>query len=276
MTPEILQSALAHALALVVAAHRGRADPAPRICSSRSTTWSGRVHGDHARWTSNIALQNARQLGLTGAELARELLRSLGDLPGVSGVEVTGPGFLGFDFRPVQLIAAALTLVPPGRYRRTDGFVESTAVPTVPEASVRSCAPTATGTETSEIRDIQLAHAAGCRVARNARSAGLCGFGLSGPVDLGPASLPLLVLLAEHRSRLARTTMEGRDRSELANLLGELSRELTAFVAFTEAIPPMHRRDTDVHRARRTVITASTHALHYGLDLLGAPAPERM
>lgn len=271
MTPEILQSALTHALALVVAAHRGAADSAfasdPR--PSRPTTWSARVNGDGARWTSNIALQHAGELGMSGTQLARTLLRHLGDLPGISRGEVSGPGFVGFDFRPAQLIAAALTLIPQGTRTPADHRDGSAPEQCVPEPS----APT-DATTSMPIRDIQLAHALGRRIDRNARTAGLTAAALSRPVDLGPAAVPLLVLLAEHRGVVARS--DRADPAGLARHLGALARELTAFVSTAETIPPIHRPDTDTHRTGRTVVSAATHALHHGLDQLGAPAPERM
>ncbi|RQP11494.1 MAG: arginine--tRNA ligase [Microbacteriaceae bacterium] len=49
---------------------------------------------DHGDWASNAALKLGKRLGVAPRELAEQLAASLGEVDGISGAEVAGPGFL--------------------------------------------------------------------------------------------------------------------------------------------------------------------------------------
>ncbi len=70
-----------------------------------------REHGD---WSTNIALQLAKQAGRPPRELAAELATALSRLPGIKGVDVAGPGFLNIRLDAAAAGELARTIVQAG------------------------------------------------------------------------------------------------------------------------------------------------------------------
>ena len=58
------------------------------------------AHGDYA---SSVALSFSKQLGVNPRELAEKLVVSMGDVDGVSKIEIAGPGFINFTLAPAFL-----------------------------------------------------------------------------------------------------------------------------------------------------------------------------
>jgi arginyl-tRNA synthetase len=66
---------------------------------------------DHGDWSSNIAMKLAKPLGANPRELAVEVAAALGDVDGVSSVEVAGPGFINITLEAAAAAALAKTIV---------------------------------------------------------------------------------------------------------------------------------------------------------------------
>lgn len=58
------------------------------------------AHGDYA---TGVALKYAKQAGKNPRALAEELVANLGEVEGVSGIEIAGPGFINFKIAPSAL-----------------------------------------------------------------------------------------------------------------------------------------------------------------------------
>ena len=86
VTPEELKTSIAAALSHVYP--QAADQSAPPIVVERP---KNRDHGD---WASNVALQNAKRLGTTPRALAEKIANELHEHPGITAVEVAGPGFL--------------------------------------------------------------------------------------------------------------------------------------------------------------------------------------
>lgn len=67
-----------------------------------------REHGD---WASNVALQHAKNLGMAPRDLASELAQRLESTPGISSVDVAGPGFINIRLDAAAAGALAHTIV---------------------------------------------------------------------------------------------------------------------------------------------------------------------
>jgi arginyl-tRNA synthetase len=77
-----------------------------------------REHGD---WSTNVALQLAKQAGKPPREVAGVVAARLGELPGVKSVEVAGPGFLNIVLDAAAAGELARTIVEAGAgYGRSD------------------------------------------------------------------------------------------------------------------------------------------------------------
>lgn len=65
---------------------------------------------DHGDWASNAALKLGKRLGVAPRELAEQLAASLGEVDGISGAEVAGPGFLNItlDAAAAGVLAARI------------------------------------------------------------------------------------------------------------------------------------------------------------------------
>lgn len=61
-------------------------------------------HGDYA---TSVALQYAKQAGLSPRVLAEKLVAALGSIDGVSKIEIAGPGFINFTLAP-EVLATSL------------------------------------------------------------------------------------------------------------------------------------------------------------------------
>ena len=77
-----------------------------------------REHGD---WSTNVALQLAKQAGRPPREVAALLADRLGEVPGIKSVDVAGPGFLNVVLDAAAAGELARTIVEAGaQYGRTD------------------------------------------------------------------------------------------------------------------------------------------------------------
>jgi arginyl-tRNA synthetase len=77
-----------------------------------------REHGD---WSTNVALQLAKQAGRPPREVATLLADRLGEVPGIKSVDVAGPGFLNVVLDAAAAGELARTIVEAGaQYGRTD------------------------------------------------------------------------------------------------------------------------------------------------------------
>ncbi|MGM0385421.1 MAG: arginine--tRNA ligase [Actinomycetota bacterium] len=117
MTPEQLAAAIrAAVLDAVAAGHLALApDDVPPVRVERPRQ---REHGD---WSTNAALQLARKGGTNPRTLASTLAAALADVPGVTAVDVAGPGFLNFRLDTAAAGRLARDIVEAGaEYGRTD------------------------------------------------------------------------------------------------------------------------------------------------------------
>ena len=69
---------------------------------------------DHGDWALNIAMKLAKPLGVNPRELASALLEPIGRIPGVSSVEIAGPGFINIRLDAAAAGALAKTIVEQG------------------------------------------------------------------------------------------------------------------------------------------------------------------
>jgi arginyl-tRNA synthetase len=77
-----------------------------------------REHGD---WSTNVALQLAKQAGRPPREVASLLATRLGEVPGIKSVDVAGPGFLNVVLDAAAAGELARVIVEAGaQYGRTD------------------------------------------------------------------------------------------------------------------------------------------------------------
>ena len=109
MTPAELSAAVRGALAAAVAAGELSVDLPDEVRLDRPRQ---RDHGD---WSTNLALQLAKQAGIAPREVATRLAARLGELPGVKSVEVAGPGFLNIVLDAAAAGELARTVVEAGQ-----------------------------------------------------------------------------------------------------------------------------------------------------------------
>ena len=108
MTPEELSSAIR--AALVEAATAGELNAAvPQ--DVRVERPRNRDHGD---WSTNIALQLAKPAGVPPRDLATSLAARLVEVPGISAVDVAGPGFLNITLDTASAGELARSIVDAG------------------------------------------------------------------------------------------------------------------------------------------------------------------
>lgn len=69
---------------------------------------------DHGDWATNIALQLSKQAGMNPREFAGILSNRLQGIPGVTGVEIAGPGFLNITVDAATAGALAKAIVEAG------------------------------------------------------------------------------------------------------------------------------------------------------------------
>lgn len=111
MTPEELSQAIDGVLAEVLAAgdltlQEGAALPAVRVERPKN-----RDHGD---WATNIALQISKKVGRNPREVAQVLAGRIGEIKGVSSVDIAGPGFLNIVLDAAAAGELAKTIVEQG------------------------------------------------------------------------------------------------------------------------------------------------------------------
>jgi arginyl-tRNA synthetase len=109
VTPAELSAAVRGALAAAVAAGELSVDLPDEVRLDRPRK---RDHGD---WSTNLALQLAKQAGIAPREVATRLAARLGELPGVKSVEVAGPGFLNIVLDAAAAGELARTVVEAGQ-----------------------------------------------------------------------------------------------------------------------------------------------------------------
>jgi arginyl-tRNA synthetase len=115
VTPAELSAAISGCLAAAVAAGDLSVDPSAEIRLERPRQ---REHGD---WSTNLALQLAKQAGRPPREVAGLLATRLGEVAGVKSVEVAGPGFLNIVLDAAAAGELARTVVEAAdAYGRTD------------------------------------------------------------------------------------------------------------------------------------------------------------
>ncbi len=108
MTPEELSDAIRTALAGTVSAGEADLTVPDEVRVERPRN---REHGD---WSTNVALQLAKQAGMAPRDLADALAGRLGRAPGVAAVDVAGPGFLNITLEAASAGELARTVVEAG------------------------------------------------------------------------------------------------------------------------------------------------------------------
>ena len=62
----------------------------------RTPTFERPKNRDHGDWSTNVALTLAKPVGRPPRDIAQRIVDTLGDIDGVDGVELAGPGFINF------------------------------------------------------------------------------------------------------------------------------------------------------------------------------------
>ena len=91
MTPEELSDAITHVLKDTIAAGQLTLVDGADLPQVRVERPKSREHGD---WATNLALQLAKKVGKNPREVATVLADKIASIPGVSTVDIAGPGFL--------------------------------------------------------------------------------------------------------------------------------------------------------------------------------------
>jgi arginyl-tRNA synthetase len=120
MTPDQLASALRHCV--VEAVESGELELAARDVP-RSLVVERPKNPEHGDYASNVALQLAKAAGASPRKVAEVVANRLLDVPGVSAVDVAGPGFLNITLEAASLGETARSVVTAGpRYGQVDTF----------------------------------------------------------------------------------------------------------------------------------------------------------
>ncbi|MFD0152244.1 ArgS-related anticodon-binding protein NrtL [Streptomyces sp. NPDC055721] len=93
MTPADLSLTVLHAVRRAVDDGALRVEVPPRVKVERARP------GGSGEYASNVALTLARSAGRSARDVAAIIEERLRDVPGIRGVEITGPGFLNFTLR---------------------------------------------------------------------------------------------------------------------------------------------------------------------------------
>jgi arginyl-tRNA synthetase len=102
----------AHLLTIVTSALEQRgADVAVTIDDVPLERPKNRDHGD---WASNIAMKLAKRVGANPREFAEDIAARLRELPGISAVDVAGPGFINLSLDAAAAGALARSIVEQG------------------------------------------------------------------------------------------------------------------------------------------------------------------
>ncbi|MDR4533162.1 arginine--tRNA ligase [Glutamicibacter sp. PS] len=108
MTPEELSTAISACLTEAVAAGEITVDLPDTVRVERPKS---REHGD---WATNIALQLGKKAGMAPRDFAQLLSARLSQVPGVSSVDIAGPGFLNITLDAAAAGELARTIVEAG------------------------------------------------------------------------------------------------------------------------------------------------------------------
>ena len=300
MTPELLQTALARALASSAAARRIDSDPVPDSTLRRAQAQS---HGD---WVSTIALRSATSLHTEPRTLAEEIASRLRDHTGITRVDVAGPGFLNITVSSSSLAQVAADIVGTGtafgpdqdtaaRIEATvDGRITSnpelrTLLPAVGSDTVRFLAARSI-TASSQAADVgllrtahpdnpvyfvQVAHSSACRVERRAAAAGISADDFDPSVLTDATETALAAALAD----FITTTNAAACTGELRRITCLLEASAQLFLDWAKTCPVTPSIDEDItrlHASRLVLDRAAIIVLATGLRLLGVRAPERM
>jgi arginyl-tRNA synthetase len=115
MTPDDLAEAIAAALDAAVAAGELSLQSRPEIRVERP---KNREHGD---WSTNVAMQVAKPAGLAPRAVAELLVPRLAAIPGITKVDIAGPGFLNVTLEAAAAGELARTILTEGDgYGRTE------------------------------------------------------------------------------------------------------------------------------------------------------------
>ena len=108
MTPEELSDAITHVLKDTIAAGQLTLIDGANLPQVRVERPKSREHGD---WATNIALQLAKKVGKNPREVATVLADKIASIPGVSTVDIAGPGFLNITLDAAAAGTLAATIV---------------------------------------------------------------------------------------------------------------------------------------------------------------------
>ncbi len=108
MTPEELAAAIVAALDQAVTAGDLSIEVPAEVRVERPRS---REHGD---WSTNVALQLAKQAGMPPRQLATILAERLGAVAGIAAVDVAGPGFMNITLEAASAGELARTIVETG------------------------------------------------------------------------------------------------------------------------------------------------------------------
>ncbi|VXB07835.1 Arginine--tRNA ligase [Arthrobacter sp. 9V] len=117
MTPEELSAAISACLKDAVSTGEITLTESALPESVRVERPKNRDHGD---WATNIALQLSKQAGMNPREFAGILSSHLQGIPGVTGVEIAGPGFLNITVDAAAAGALAKAIVEAGSHYGTN------------------------------------------------------------------------------------------------------------------------------------------------------------
>ena len=124
MTPEELSDAITHVLKDTIAAGQLTLVDGADLPQVRVERPKSREHGD---WATNIALQLAKKVGKNPREVATVLADKIASIPGVSTVDIAGPGFLNITLDAAAAGTLAATIVEAGEsYGTSDKFAGKT------------------------------------------------------------------------------------------------------------------------------------------------------
>ncbi|MDN6528872.1 MAG: hypothetical protein L0K67_07305, partial [Brevibacterium sp.] len=294
MTPELLQTALARALASI-ASVRGVAND--RVSDPSIRRSKAQRHGD---WVSTIALRSAAALHTEPRSLAEEIAVMLREDTRVARVEVAGPGFLNIAVRPSSLAQTAADIVSAGRTfgpdRATAERIETTVderIAASPElwtphvvggADARRFMAARATAEPRHLGDtgflrtahpdnpvyfVQVAHATACRVERRASSCGIDAAAFA-PDTLTDATETALAAALADFIDTTRRAAASREPQAITFLLEATSQLFVDWVNACPVTPNIDEDITEVHASRLVLDRAAIIVLATGLRLLGA------
>ena len=300
MTPELLQTALARALARIAAA-RGLDSgclPTPALRRPKE-----HEHGD---WSSTIALRSAQTLHTDSRSLAEVLAAMLREDTGVAGVDVAGPGFLNITVAPDRLGLIAADIVTADRAFGPDAGTASGIDTTVSDritadpklqalhstvgtdalrfAAARGISASVQLRSSSFLRRahadnpvyfVQSAHAAACRLERRGVAAGIDGSDFDPRALTDGTETALLATLGDFLATTSRAA-SAREPQRITFFLETVAALFLDWAHACSVVPTIDEDITRIHASRLVLDRAAIIVLASGLRLLGASAPERM